>query len=211
MSTTPEHRAVREYLDDLRNATRDLPAQRRRELLTEIEGHLAETAPPGASQSEVRDALDRLGDPRQIADEERGRRESRETQAGWVEWLAIPTLLLGAIAFFVVGSLIGAPGEIALAVVGWLAGVVLLWLSRIWTVQDKLLATLAVPGGLLPAAYLALAGVSVESCTAGANGAQVCTGGISTAQRVALITLWVVLLLAPIGTTFRLTQRLTRT
>jgi hypothetical protein len=125
-----------------------------------------------------------------------------------VEWLAIPLLLVGAIALFGLGSLVGAPGRIALPGIGWLAGVVLLWLSKIWTVRAKLLGTLVLPGGLFGAAYLTVAGVSVQTCTTGAQGIQHCTGGISTAERAALITLWVVLVAAPIATAFYLGRQI---
>jgi hypothetical protein len=177
-------------------------------LLAEIEEHLAETAPLGASEAQVREALDRLGDPHQIAEAESERHRSPEPQPGWVEWLAIPMLLVGGIALLGLGSLVGAPGQIALPGIGWLAGVLLLWLSKIWTVRDKLLGTLVLPGGLLGAAYLTVASVSVETCTGGAQGVQHCTGGISTAERVALITLWVVLVAAPIATGFYLGRRI---
>lgn len=43
-----------------------------------------------------------------------------------------------------------------LLVVGWFVGVVLLWRSRVFTLQDKLLGTLVLPGGVLPAVYVLL-------------------------------------------------------
>ena len=208
MTTTPRQRAVRQYLDDLRRATRDLPSARQRELLAEIEEHLAETAPLGASETQVREALDRLGDPRQIAEAEHERPRSAKPAPGWLEWLTIPLLLVGGSALLGLGTVIGAPGRIALPGIGWLAGVLLLWLSKIWTVRDKLLGTMVLPGGLLPAAYLTLTSVSVETCTPGAQGIQHCTGGISTPARIALITLWVVLLAAPLATGFHLGRQL---
>ncbi len=41
MTTPSPHHAVRDYLDDLRDAARQLPAGRRRELLAEIEAEEA--------------------------------------------------------------------------------------------------------------------------------------------------------------------------
>jgi hypothetical protein len=35
--------------------------------------------------------------------------------------------------------------------VGWLVGVVLLWSSTVWTLRDKLIGTLVIPGGLATA------------------------------------------------------------
>lgn len=209
MSTAPPHPAVDQYLDDLRQATRDLPRHRQRELLAEIEAHLAETAPPGASEIHVREALDRLGDPQLIADAELVRPDPSELRAGWGEWLALPLLLVGGAVFLGVGVWVGgAAGGVALAGLGWLAGVVLLWRSALWTVGEKVLGTLVLPGGILPALYLTVAGVSVESCSTGVDGVEVCTGGVSTGERVGLIALWCVLVAAPIATSIVLGRRL---
>jgi hypothetical protein len=41
-----------------------------------------------------------------------------------------------------------------LLVVGWFVGVVLLWRSGIFTLQDKVIGTLVLPGGVLPALYV---------------------------------------------------------
>ena len=38
--------------------------------------------------------------------------------------------------------------------VGWLVGVVLLWLSDAWTIRQKLIGTFVVPGGLALPLYL---------------------------------------------------------
>jgi hypothetical protein len=201
MSTTPQHREVRRYLDDLRDATDGLPRARRRELLTEIEEHLAEAAPPGASDAQVREALDRLGDPEQIAAAEAGPDVASPRALAWTDRIVIPVLLVGA--------LVTAPfGGLLLAGATWFAGVLLLWFSRVFTVRDKLLGTLVVPGGLLPAAFLVLAGVSVESCSTSSGGVQHCTGGMSAVSRAALIALWVALLVAPIVTATVLGRRL---
>lgn len=41
--------------------------------------------------------------------------------------------------------------------VGWLVGLILLWSSRMWTIRDKLIGTLIVPGGLATTLLFALA------------------------------------------------------
>ena len=94
-------------------------------------------------------------------------------------------------------------------------GLVFLWLSRAWTVKDKLLATLLVPGGLLPAVYLVAAPTNLQTCSSSSvqNGQTVatathCTGGQSTAATIALIALFVFLVVAPIYTAVRLGRRL---
>jgi hypothetical protein len=136
---TTAHPLVERYLRDLCEALRDLPRRQRDELVAEIASHIEQTLPPDASDAEVLTALDRMGEPEQIAGAERERLGVEQPTSGWLEWLAIPLLLLGGIVI---------PG------VGWVIGLVFLWLSRAWTVRDKTLATLLVPGGLLPALLL---------------------------------------------------------
>jgi hypothetical protein len=55
-----------DYLKRLRDAARSLSRGRRDDLMADIQDHLAEAAPAGASAADVRTALDRLGDPNQI-------------------------------------------------------------------------------------------------------------------------------------------------
>jgi uncharacterized membrane protein len=199
--TTTANPLVDRYLRDLRSALREMPRRQRDELVAEIEGHISESLPPEASDAEVLTLLDRLGDPEQIAAAERERLGIAEPSSGWLEWLAIPLLLVGGFV---------------LPVVGWIVGVVFLWLSRCWTVKDKILATLLVPGGLLPAVLFPLYGGSVEVCTSGSgiNSAgrpfttQHCTGGYSTPETIALAALEVALVIAPIYTAIRLARRL---
>jgi hypothetical protein len=46
-------------------------------------------------------------------------------------------------------------GGVVVTFLGWLAGVVLLWLSPPWRVREKVLGTLVLPGGLAPAIFMA--------------------------------------------------------
>ena len=62
---------------------------------------------------------------------------SRGTSSGR-EGLTILLLLFG-------GFLVG---------IGWLIGVFMLWRSSAWTVTDKLVGTLIIPGGLATSAFL---------------------------------------------------------
>ncbi|KJF15561.1 hypothetical protein [Acidithrix ferrooxidans] len=57
----------------------------------------------------------------------------RVPRTGPREWVSVALLLLGG---FVVG-------------LGWFAGLILLWSSRVWTRKQKLVGTLVLPGGLL--------------------------------------------------------------
>ncbi len=47
-------------------------------------------------------------------------------------------------------------GGLLLVGIGWLVGVALLWMSRVWSTRDKLVGTFLLPGGLLCAALLAI-------------------------------------------------------
>ena len=150
MTPSTLHPLAAEWLDRLRAAAGRLPASERADLVSEIEAHLAESIPPGASEAQVRDALDRLGDPDEIVAEAAGAPELRSGR-GTQEWVAVILLLVGGFAL----------------VVGWIVGVVLLWTSRAWTLRDKLIGTFVVPGGLAVGYVLFAFGAL--------SGAQVCT------------------------------------
>jgi hypothetical protein len=143
MSTSTVDALVEEYLRRLRTAAAGLPPDRRGELLEEIEGHIAGARAAGAAADEaaVRTLLDRLGPPEVIA-------AAAADDAGPTAPVALAPpgtgLELAAVLLLTAGSFV--------PVVGWLAGVALLWSSRRWTVGDKLLGTLVVPlgpGGVL--------------------------------------------------------------
>ena len=195
---------VDEYLKRLRGELSDLPRARRRELTDEIAGHIEEARGglEGENEAELRNVLERLGDPAEIAAEERARSGLGRRRGGWLEYLALFALLLGGFVF----------------VVGWFVGLVLLWLSEAWTTAEKLVGTLLVPGGLLPAFLIGLGGLggSTETCVSEvdpATGAQlevVCTGGISLAARIFWIALSVICVVGPFFTTAFLATRMRR-
>jgi uncharacterized membrane protein len=195
-------RLVDDYLKQLDRELADLPRPRRREIVEEISEHIAEalTASPSQGEAEVRTLLDRLGDPAEIAGEARERFgvQPRKPRA-----LEIATLLLLLV------------GGVVLPVIGWLIGVVLLWVSDAWDGRDKLIGTLVVPGGLLlPLALLTLGtsaggGCSTPVSTAGASEAAACVDGSGGINVLSLIGV-TVLLLAPLVTTAYLARRMRR-
>ncbi len=79
-------------------SSRDLPRARRRELTEEIAGHIAEgrAGLRRRGRGGVRELLERLGDPAEIAAEARGV-PSLAAPAGWMEILALIRLLIGGI------------------------------------------------------------------------------------------------------------------
>jgi uncharacterized membrane protein len=194
-------RLVDDYLKQLDSELADLPRTRRREIVEEISEHIAEarTTVPPQNEAGVRTLLDRLGDPAEIAAEARERFGVQPRKSRVLEVATLVLLLVGGVV---------------LPVIGWLIGVVLLWVSDAWSRRDKLIGTLVVPGGLLlPLALLTVA-VSAEggSCgtpvsTGGATGEAVCVDGSGGTNLLALIAM-VLLLLAPLATTAYLARRM---
>ena len=205
MSTTTD-KLVERYLKHLEVELDDIPRDRRREIVDEIAGHIAEARADlhAETEAEIRNILDDLGDPAEIAVEARERFEVQPRKSGFVEIAALILLLLGG---FIAGF-------------GWLIGVVLLWSSNIWNTRDKIIGTLIVPGGLaLP--ILLFEVVAWSSGSSGGLGrmCQVdpatgrefnCTPGSETTSStpVLAIALVIVLVLAPIVTTVYLTHRM---
>ena len=195
MTTRTGDHLVDDYLKRLRREVSDLPRARRRELVDEIAGHIEEARSglEPETEAELRNLLERLGDPAEIAAEERARSGLGRRRGGWLEYLAILGLLLGGFVF----------------VVGWFVGLVLLWLSEVWTTAEKLVGTLLVPGGLLPAFLIFYGGLGgyTETCVSDAGGV-VCTGGPSLAARIFWIVFFVACAVGPFFTTAFLATRM---
>ncbi len=132
------HPLAPDYLKRLKKAARRLPRARRYELVGEIEAHLIEALPAGASEAEARNVLDRLGEPAEIV-AEAGPSQLLKAPVAAHEWWAILLLLIGGLV---------------IPFLGWFIGVVLLWSSRVWTLRDKLIGTLVLPGGLATPAFV---------------------------------------------------------
>ena len=174
---TDDDQLVEDYLAQLRAEALVLPADRRDELIEEITAHIAEARQSDGSPMAVRNILDRLGDPADIV------RAAADTPPGSPAWSGAPGSGAGhPVAAATQPSRIGALeiaavlflllGGIVIPFLGWVIGVVLLWLSPRWTTRDKLLGTLVWPGGLLAPALLLVAGAaagllaaSVTACT----------------------------------------------
>lgn len=189
--------ATKAYLRELRRRARRLPRTRREELEGEIREHLREALPPGSGEVKEREALRLLGTPHEIVAEERARLGLPPASGpGAREWAAIVLLLLGGFVFLF----------------GWVLGLVLLWSSATWTLRDKLIGSLLLPGGLTASVTLLAMGSFAsgsETCFASDDGAgnitRTCSesGGGSVFGAVLLI----VLALSPIATAIYLTWR----
>jgi hypothetical protein len=198
-------RLVSEYLDRLESELADVPRARRRELVAELSEHMDafRAAHPEATDADVLNALDRLGDPAEIAAEERERLGLRPTKAGAKEIAALVLLPVGGVI---------------LPLVGWVLGVFFFWLSDAWSNRDKLLGTLILPGGLALPLFFFFAGTYAEECSGqldpatGATipGTMVCTGGPSTLAQVLGGILLVAAIVAPLAMVVYLARRMRR-
>jgi len=196
MTTDTLHPLAAEYLQRLRRAGRGLPPGRLRELLAEIEGHLSEAIDPSASDAEALTVLDKLGEPEAIIAAETQPQDELPPRRGTKEWAAIFLLLFGGFIFGV----------------GWFVGLILLWSSRAWTVRDKWIGTLVVPGGLATSALVGwfLLGTPTETrCRGIAGGALHCssTPGPSVVSPVLGVTVLALLVLASLATSVYLARR----
>lgn len=186
---------VERYLHELDRELQDLPTNRRHELLDEIREHIGSALEeaPSREEAEVRNVLERLGDPTEIAEEARQRFGIRRAEPGIRETLALVLLPIGGVL---------------IPVLGWIVGAILLIGSRVWSTQEKVIGMLLFPGGLLPAVALTLypaqrcSGVEINGVVT-----ESCSGGISPVLAWALLA---VLVLVPIWTTYFLASRMRR-
>jgi uncharacterized membrane protein len=193
--------AVKEYLHDLEAELRDLPRSRRQELLGEIHEHIdsALAEAPAHDEAEVRNVLDRLGEPSDIAEEARHRFGVPRQRSRGLE--------IAAVILLPIGGLI-------IPVIGWFIGVILLWSSRVWTTGEKLAGTLLFPGGLLLPAGLGLGAVSFTStaCSPIRQGRVTVQGCYETGPTVFMqlvqYALFAVLLIVPIVVAILLARRM---
>jgi uncharacterized membrane protein len=206
MSTSAD-KLVEDYLDRLERELADSPSARRRELVQEISEHIAEARAglESENEAEIRNLLDRMGDPADIAAEAHGTPVETEPAAAPVERRS-GALDVAALILLLIGGLV-------IPVIGWLVGVVLLWISSAWTARQKLLGTLVVPGGLaLPAGLLLVAG-SESSCyqqpIPGARDHMLCSSGGNSGQIVGSIVV-ALLSAASIATIVYLARRMNR-
>lgn len=156
---------VARYLKELERALADVPAARRREIVAGISEHIEASiaGSRAATEAEIRNLLDQVGDPETIAAETRADLGIEKRTGGVVEGFAIAFLLVGGVV---------------VPLFGWIVGAVLLWVSRVWSTKDKLIGTLLVPGGLGAAVFFWLF-VTPSSAPCVIEGQVVTPGGSS--------------------------------
>ena len=190
-ATNKNDQLVEEYMSRVHHALRDLPRERRDAIVEDIRDHIhtARAAMDPENEAQIRQLLDDLGGPDAIRSEA-GLPPVPEMGWGdrWAPWL----LLLGGFLFML----------------GWLAGLALLWQSAAWKVRDKLVATLIWPGGLATGMYAM--GVfdtpeGVTRCTGGLGGMTHCIRPVVSHLHVALmIAAMVLAVVAPVVVNIRL-------
>lgn len=194
--------SVHSYLDELDRALRDLPRARRREITRDIGAHIdaALADAPEQSPAMIATMLDHLGTPTEIAEAARAELPTERSRIASRDVIAIVLLLIGGLI---------------VPFVGWLIGVVLLWISTAWQTRDKLIATLLVPGGLLAPMLLGVIGAytstSADGCgptPSAAPGAaavvQNCTtgSGPGVGSTIVMILLLIISVGGPVFSTF---------
>ncbi|MDP9225373.1 MAG: hypothetical protein M3P18_16325 [Actinomycetota bacterium] len=157
-------REVAGYLKELDRHLSALPRRRRKEVLQEIADRIDESRQELGPDHPIAEVLDRVGDPRAIALEAIQEEGVPPPRSRWLEIAALIFLL---------------PGSLLLPIVGWLIGVILLWTSSIWTLRDKIIGTLILPGGLLPAFFVFVAAGCTRTEVNGHLMPDTCSGGLT--------------------------------
>jgi hypothetical protein len=194
--STKLDKLVADYISRLNEELRGLPRARRRELVEEIAEHIAAARAEFDREDEarIRTLLDQLGTPGDIAAEAL----EREGVKPRGRWLDVLTLILLPV------------GGVILPLLGWVIGVVLLWMSATWTSREKLIGTFVVPGGLaLPAFLGTVAGSGGGgSCGGRIGGPVTCTDeGPSRVLEIGGAVLLVALVVAAIASAAFLARR----
>ncbi|QAY72062.1 hypothetical protein ET445_00665 [Agromyces protaetiae] len=147
-------RAARVYLRELDAALAGVPQALRRDILDGIASDLAGLDPAAAAER-----IEQLGDPNEIAADVSGGvpAASGGEPGASATALAAPPAQVAPPAppvsprwYVVVTSLVVAFGGFVIPVIGWIAGITMMWMSRSWARWEKWTAT------LLPFAVLAV-------------------------------------------------------
>ncbi len=207
--TASHEQIVRRYLDRLDRALAGAPKDRRGEISADIEAHIREEINElghDPREDEVLQILERVGEPEVIAE------EAYDGQPQPVQPRS-RTLEVFALLFLTVGGFV-------LPVLGWIVGLILLWISQTWSTRDKILGTL-IPIALFGILFQSFFVYNTETCTGGTR-VEIKPGGETRTITEPLIcessgleqwvdtAILVTLVLAAIGVTFYLARRVAR-
>lgn len=169
---SPEVPEVREYLRRLDTALRDLPAGTRDEIRDGVAEEL-NTLDAGAAH----DRIVQLGDPVHIAASARSALGTSRSAMNATPVPEAPTAtpagarmpVTATFGFAVAAAVVSALGGIVLPFIGWIAGLVMVWCSPLWTRRAKLIATVTPPIAILVAAVTLATGSLLSAPQTGAS------------------------------------------
>jgi hypothetical protein len=149
MTETSTPQVVRDYLDELDREMAGVSGEIRDGIVAGIAEEL-----DGLDAAAAASRIESLGDPKFIAAEARAGAAPKPApvrtappRASEQRWYVVVTAILLDI------------GGLLVPLAGWVAGIMLLWASPLWTRNEKLVATLVPPAvGLLTFGILALVG-----------------------------------------------------
>lgn len=157
MTTAARHPLVEDYLRRLWVEAGRLPVDQARELVADIEEHLSAAIAPDATETEVRNALERLGTPSELVSAA-STAPDLPSPAAAKKSFASPG---GAIGCLVVAELVIFTGPIALGL--WIAGLVMMARATAWTERQKWLGFLVLGSGFVVSILLVFSAVFVTS------------------------------------------------
>jgi len=158
---------VDQYLRALDDAVRPLPRRERDELVMQVTEHIESALPSQPTEADVRNVLDGLGSPADIA-----------AAAG----VRAPVVRRGAReAFALVLLVTGLP-----PLIGWVIGLGLLLWSPLWSARQKLLGVLIWPGGWFIVFVFGLLMPTGSSSTVSCHSSPGQLGGICTTSHSGL-------------------------
>lgn len=132
MNPSHAEEIIQEYLRKVEAELGTVPAEQRDEIVDDLRAHIDEAIgnPERATEADVRNVLERLGDPATLAAEARTR-----SDAGLSPVSTAPTTLSKRPGVLEIVAIV-------LTALFWPVGVVLAWASDRWRTRDKVVATL---------------------------------------------------------------------
>ncbi|HEX7739446.1 MAG TPA: hypothetical protein VF426_07345 [Marmoricola sp.] len=204
MNTETPHALATDYLAQLDHESRRLPADQAGDLVADIREHLSSALTGGESEARVREVLDRLGSPRALVDEalENAPAPTPPTAPtpppapvaapgvgpyvdrleGAVQQARRPGVWGGfetAALICLIGAEIGAV-LLPFAGIAWVAGLVLLGISQVWTTREKLIGYLFLATGFPLAVVTVVAGMLALPFTVVSSVGVSCSGVATT-------------------------------
>ena len=167
MSQSELPQVVRSYVSELQRALVGVPREVAQEI---VDGVTEELAGLDAAAASIR--IEELGDPSFIAAEAKANTESEALVTQGAQTTGDSSRLAETVAdprwYIVIASLLVALGGIVIPVLGWIAGIVMVWMTDTWRTWEKWLASLA-PMGIAAVAMLIVLGSSAITSPSGTS------------------------------------------